>query len=460
MSLSKKINFSILIIFSIMLLACAESDQIVINIPPGEEEVIDDDNELVAPAPIVEDSNHILFSQDFESFDHSQNWQLTDFGIGENPNKDDFTENKKLNFSIKWTTRTRKVFAKFLNREKSEFSIDDAENFCEPKIEIGKERVYGNSNSENLIAELDTDASRCGITGGNPATVELRSFVPTQIGYKYRVSLDYKMRSYSAQTAKSYKDLVVRFGSNLQKYEPIYDQFQNASLELLALNKFSQIIIKDNGLPDSYGVLVDNIKIELLGKSENYESCANLFKVNSKGFKKCLSGELNTEELCEFDQLEDVFVNYKTGTGVSSPRSLVENLFNPNGIVNGNTNFLSLGLEGKLELSCMIDGHKGLYDVFEKTISFQEVSWGNATPSSYPELARVHARLEGCDDESLNRVVSLGQVATSEEFSFTFGDDVDGLSYAGCKLVKLIIRDITPKGSSSDGVDINSFKIQ
>jgi len=200
------------------------------------------------------------------------------------------------------------------------------------------------------------------------------------------------------------------------------------------------------------------VEITELGKAPNYDTCAALFQTHSKGFKKCVKNEVNTEELCQFDSVEDTSINYKEGSGVSDDRKKVANAFVVEPPINGKINFLALGLKGRISLACRLGGYPALFDIYGKTLSMREVSWGNATPEGYPELAKVRVKLEDCDEEVLNRVNTVGSVQTNESFSITFDENEDGLSYSGCKMSRLIIKDITPTGPSKDGFDLNSVQ--
>lgn len=461
MKKAKLINSILLSVITLLIVSCSSREDFFGTLATDELET-GDDVELVSPEDPGSGSDEvtILFSQDFESFTPDGNWFLSDFGLDVDSSKGEFVEGDKLNFSIEWTKRTRNHFADYLSVPRNEMTKASANSFCSPKIEIGLEKVYSDSDSENLIAELDTDTKRCGLTDNPSATVGIYSFIPTEIGYKYRLTVDYKMRNYSGQVDNSYKDLVVRFGAELEKFDPVFDDFQSAQVEMIAIGKYSKINLRDNGLPDGYGVLVDNIKVEYLGKVENYDSCAELFSKSSKGFKKCVQGEVSTADLCNFDEITSIAVNHKIGTGVSEDRKNTDNAFLDEGIVEGKINFLSLGLKGRAAISCSVDGYKGLFSIYQKTLSFQEVSWGGATPETYPELAKVRVKLEDCDVDSMNRVVTVGSIATAEKFSFTFEEDEDGVSFSGCKMSKLIIKDITPNGASVDGIDINSIKFE
>jgi hypothetical protein len=129
--------------------------------------------------------------------------------------------------------------------------------------------------------------------------------------------------------------------------------------------------------------------------------------------------------------------------------------------MNGNINFMSLGLRGRIRIRCEIDGYAATYPIYNQRLSFREISWGNATPDSYPEQARVKAKLTHCVNDDLNGVHHLGLVSTNETFSYEFTENDEGVSYEGCRLKHLIIKDKTPKTSpSTDGFDINSLNIQ
>ena len=335
-----------------------------------------------------------------------------------------------------------------------------ANSLCEPKIEIGEASAYNAGSSENLIAELDTDLQHCQMSANEPAAITIRSFIPTKPGYKYRVSFNYQMRNYSGITSKSYRDLVVRFGRGVEKFDPVFNAFTAQSLEITAINQYSALVFSDNGLPNSHGVLLDDIMVEEFGKAENYDSCRAIFSVNSKGFKKCLEGDVETDQVCDFSDPAQVHINYSPGAGVAANRKNTANIFNQAGEVNNSNNFLSLGKKGRLTLSCVLDGHKGLMDVYGKTLSLKEISWGNVTLASYPELALVRVKLESCTDSTLNGVKTVASVGTKQSLSYTFEMDDQNRSYEGCKMSSLIIKDITPNGPSNDGFDFNSLKFE
>ena len=328
---------------------------------------------------------------------------------------------------------------------------------CEPKIEVGKASVYGVGSQDNMIAELDSDLSHCAIHGNEPANVRLRSFIPTEVGYHYRAQVKYRMRQYNNMPRNAYRSLVLGFAGNYEHFEPVFDDFHMASIDVLASRTFSPLVVRDNGLPDSYGILIDDIQVTQLQKAANYDECAALFAVGSKGFRRCILGEVDATQSCSMDQFN---LDYHPVGEIAEDRQQLENALIEAAPVNGQINFLTLGKKGWLKASCYIDGYLAAIDVYNQKLSLQEISWNGATPESYPEQARVSVRLSHCDAPELNGLSHLGLVSTSESFNYEFTENEDGLSYAGCRLKKIIIQDKTPKNSPSiDGFDFNGLKI-
>jgi hypothetical protein len=434
------------------LMSCSKKKTEALSDFPQNTEFAEVDNDEVTPAPI--------YKQDFQSFEFSGSWILSDFGLQVGSPKQDYIQDGEIKFDIRWTKRTRNHLADLLGYQRSEMTDELANSLCEPKIEIGQASAYNAGSSENLITELDTDLQHCQISGTEPAAITIRSFIPTKPGYNYRVSFNYQMRSYQGMTTNSYRDLVVRFGRGLEKFDPVFNGFSNQSLEITAINKYSALVFTDNGLPNSYGVLLDNILVQELGKAENYDSCSEIFSVNSRGFKKCLEGDVETNQVCDFSDPTQVHINYSPGAGVAANRKNTANIFNQAGEVNSSINFLSLGKKGRVALACTVDGHKGLMDVYGKTLSLKEISWGNITLASYPELALVRVKLESCTDSTVNGLKTVATVGTKQNLSYTFEIDDQNRSYEGCKMSSLIIKDITPNGPSGDGFDFNSLKFE
>ena len=66
----------------------------------------DDGSNLEAPV--------VIFTQDFESFQITGNWFLSDFNLPGEANKADYTEDGVIKFDIRWTKRTRNHLADLL----------------------------------------------------------------------------------------------------------------------------------------------------------------------------------------------------------------------------------------------------------------------------------------------------------------------------------------------------------
>jgi hypothetical protein len=457
MKSSTSINLLLLLCLSLSIASCSKSDESGSSAISITEDVIgDNSDDTESQASIVEEFTK-LYEQNFESLGLQGSWMLSDFGLQGEKDKELYVVEDSLGFDIRWTKRTRNLLADKLGYQRSEMTHALANSLCEPKIEIGKESVYGSSGSSNVIAELDSDLSHCGITGTKPAALTIRSFVPTKAGYKYKVKVRYMMRSYGAQSDKSYRDLVVRFGGELEKFDPVFGEFQTVELEMTAGQKYSKLVIKDNGLPDSFGILIDDIIIEEGGKAALYDQCEKIFSVHSSGFRKCIRGEIATDKMCDLSDISQAVVKSSKVDAAPNRRDKA-NIFNISPAQNGHYNFYSLGLKGRVSVSCAIGGNAALYPIAGKTVALREISWGNATMSSYPELAKVRIKLSDCDDDSLNGVVNLGNVGTNEFFSYTFDLDSEGRSFQGCNMHKLIIKDITPTGPSADGFDLNSLQ--
>ena len=434
----------------------------------GDNADTDDDNDGVPdvddPAPFDDtipgdpEPAEAFATQDLQSFYTGQNWFLTDFGLPEEPTRSDYLdEYGNILFDIRWTKRTRNLLADRLGYDRDEMTHELAALLCPPQIEVGKASVYGAGPSENMIAELDTDLYHCNISGNEPANVRIRSFIPTKVGYEYAVSAQYQMRDYNMPN-NAYRHFVMRFGRTAEHFEPVFGAFTEAKIEIVATRQFSRLVLRDNGLPDSYGILVDDIQVTELGKADNYDACAELFDVKSKGFRKCISGEVDTEQSCSMESLQ--VRAYQPGPQVDESRKNTNNAFVLEEAVQGSINFLSLGKKGKLKVSCYIDDYLATYPIYNKQLSFREISWGNATPDSYPEQARVKVQLSHCLDDRANGTNHLGLVSTNEVFSYSFTENDDGISYEGCRMKKLVIRDKTPNSSPSpDGFDLNSIHI-
>jgi hypothetical protein len=409
--------------------------------------------------PSIPQHSTLIFSQDFQGFDNGVNWYLTDFDLPDTPSKQDYIDDGKIRFNIQWTNRTRKLLADKLGYERNEMTKELVNLLCPPKIEIGRASVYQSGSFDNMISELDTDLYHCNIHGNEPASIKLHSFIPTKIGYRYRyrLSADYKMRDYIHKPANAYRHFVMGFSGSIEHFPAIYDNFNTVHIEITAVHKFSRVKLLDNGLPDSYGILIDNIQIKELNKVPHYNTCATIYTLNSKGFKQCIKHEVDINQTCDMDAMSV----YYQPNNVLSARAHSEYLFLQEAPSNNHINFVSLGKKGKIVVRCIINGFPALFPIYNKRLSLNEISWGNATPENYPEQGRISVKLTHCEEDELNGRVQLGTINTAEQFTHDFTSNESGLSYEGCKLKQLIIKDKTPSSSpSTDGIDLNSFNIR
>ncbi|GAL27669.1 hypothetical protein JCM19239_3273 [Vibrio variabilis] len=330
---------------------------------------------------------------------------------------------------------------------------------CPPVLEVGKTSVYGapfsiNDGSVDYIAELDTDTKHCNNrtvsfsgddvngeydytlnTSGNPANVRIKSIVPTVPGATYVLQVKYQKR---ATSSKDVGDLVVRVGGELQTVNVAgispteydnwvvdgqrvvlpsnpsnVDSFDQSNLEkgfykgriiFKATRFYTPIHFRDNGTPDSYGVLLRGSDVDLKEQNPAFEWCSNFFKPNSKNLKACLEQE-NPEQSNLFScNLQKATVAKQT---VSDDD--VSDIFAPKGAL-GPDNYYIVGMGGKLSLKlagagCQIHG---------KTLNLNEFTntWPTQDFSGYPEQGTVKAVLKCLDDDGLVKrdVIALTKV--------------------------------------------------
>ena len=328
---------------------------------------------------------------------------------------------------------------------------------CPSCIDVGIASVYGAGTVGNLVAEPDSDLYHCGVDGLEPATLRIRSFIPTTVGFHYRATVKYQMRSYN-MPHNAYRHLVMKFGDNAQHFDPVFGEFHTATIDILANHEYSKLELEDDGLPDGYGILIDNVEIIQLDRNANYEACLALFAQNSNGFRQCLNGEVDTDQTCTMDNFA---FEYHPKGAIDSERTVPSNILIQESASEGTVNFLSLGKKGKVTSSCYIEDYLAAFPIYNQQLFLREIAWGDETVDNYPEQARISVHLSHCDEDKVNGKNHLGLVNTGEEFSYDFTSNEDGISYAGCRLKKLEIEDKTPKNSpSSDGFDVNSLEIR
>ncbi|OUS08093.1 hypothetical protein A9Q81_00615, partial [Gammaproteobacteria bacterium 42_54_T18] len=415
---------------------------------------VDDENPL-DPDPLPGDE---IASQDWQGFYTGENWYLTDFGLFLDSQREDYVAGEEIRFDISWTKRTRNRMADLIGIERDEMTRDLANAYCPPQIEVGKASVYGVGEASNMVAELDSDLSYCIVDGDNAATLRIRSFIPTKVGYHYRATVKYRMRTYNNMPHNAYRHLVMRFGKTKAHFEPVFDAFHSATIEILASRPYSKLILKDNGLPDSYGIIIDDITVTELEQSELYDSCISLFAQNSKGFRQCLLGEIDSEQTCTMNNFT---FNYDPKGDIEDARQVVGNALIQEEAQQGTVNFLSLGKKGRLTTSCYIDEYLAAFPVYNQQLFLREIAWSNEDLEDYPEQAQISVHLSHCLDDKVNGKNHLGLVSTGESFSYDFTTNEDGVSYEGCRLKQLEVVDKTPKHSpSADGFDLNSLEFR
>ena len=216
--------------------------------------------------------------------------------------------------------------------------------------------------------------------------------------------------------SKSYKNLVARFGPELEKFDPTFGTFKEQQITMLSRKKLSRLVFRDNGLPDSYGILIDDIEVFDMGAHPNAEECSKRYRPGSSTFNSCIDGEIDLDETAH---TFNTIVHKKKGVGLVESRADVSNAFNMEGEVRGRVNFLSLGLGGKAVLSYKYEqsNKNALIDVYGKTLKIKEITWGNLTAETYPESAMVRAKLENCVEESLNGIVDIATMTTKQSLS-------------------------------------------
>ncbi|MEY8263586.1 MAG: thrombospondin type 3 repeat-containing protein, partial [Bermanella sp.] len=430
----------------------------------GNNADTDDDNDGI---PDVDDANPLhpdplpgdeIASQDWQGFYTGADWFLTDFGLFLDSDRSDYVVGDEIRFDISWTKRTRNHMADLMGFEREDMSRDFANALCTPQIEVGKASVYGVGDASNMVAELDSDLSHCIVDGDAAATLRIRSFIPTKVGYHYRATVKYRMREYENMPHNAYRHLVMRFGKSKVHYEPVFDAFHHATIEILATRTYSKLTLKDNGIPDGYGIIIDDISVTELAQSELYDDCIGLFAQNSKGFRQCLLGEIDSDQTCTMNNF--VFDYDAKGT-IEDARQVVANALLQEEALAGTVNFLSLGKKGKLSASCYIGEFLAAFPIYNQQLFLREIAWGDENVENYPEQAHISVHLSHCDDDRVNGKNHLGLVSTGESFGYDFTANEDSVSYAGCRLKKLEVEDKTPKNSpSTDGFDLNSLEFR
>lgn len=401
---------------------------------------------------------------------------------------------------------------------------------CPPVLEVGKTSVYGapfsiDDGNVDYIAELDTDTKHCNNrnanfsgddvngeheyalnTSGNPANVRIKSIVPTVPGATYVLQVKYQKRSTSSRDVG---DLVVRVGGKLRSVNVAgipsdeYDNwdvdgqrvvlpsnpsnagtFDQNNLEkgfykgriIFKATRFNTPIhFRDNGTPDSYGILLRGSDVDLKDQNPAFEWCSNFFEPNSKNLKACLEQE-NPEQSDLFScNFQDALLDPKYVKQEGSSDN-VGDIFAAKGEL-GPDNYYIVGMGGKLGLKLPGAGCQ----IYNKTLNLNEFTnkWPTENFAGYPEQGTVKAVLKCLDEDGMSKrnVVALTKVEdkvmdgftpkdrktllrTNQSISYKFDHD----DYQSCRLVALNIKDTTSKIKRPDGqpsqVSTNGFEIQ
>ncbi|CAH0526075.1 hypothetical protein [Vibrio hippocampi] len=430
----------------------------------------------------------------------------------------------QIHFETIWTRSTLKAMLgldnfKALRQDYTVKEIRTAVNdVCAPVLELGTAATYGapyniKSNEVNYIAELDSDSKHCTgrsvtvgtaaplpILGGNPANVRIRSFVPTVPGATYSMDVEFQKRS---TNSRDVGDLIVRVGGEVMSVAGVDgidwdtgDQravfpttpavvdinelehgFFKGTVTFKATRFFTPINLRDNGIPDSYGVLVDDVTVTQTQPNELYDWCSMLFKAQSKNLKLCLQGNDESSDnffSCDFDNLIGRNVKIKRKTEGGHSPELIQNLTGDQ----GSSTFFRMGLNARVTIPMAGRG----CPIYNNTLALNEFTnnYPAETFSDYPEQGTVTAVLRCYDaneDSMYTRNVVLNKVEevdltsgitpdddetllrTNQEIFYTFDGDED----KSCRLVKVRIKDKTPRISptsiSHDGIDIQGLRI-
>ncbi|SHH76312.1 HMG-box domain-containing protein [Ferrimonas marina] len=428
---------------------------------------------------------------------------------------------------------------KALPKSDKKMYLRDARDRCDARLEIGhafdtyKIRNPNNANAPaaGFAAELDTDLDAGGTDPGCPsrgdlkgaglgseaATVRIRTFIPTVPGRKYALAVKYQKRDYNFEKQgapseeKAFRDLVVKvrgldyFGDTdgIDPYHfPLPMAYQDDGGEIKAViptegggtklvkleegfvktwntfvadRHYTPITLRDNGYPDSFGILIRGLHVEEKEAGPNEEICED-FKHNKRAYKKCLLGDPQDVGDLDACDLANGQISYKVGTKGAAPdanRQDVANLTNMAGNTPNTVNFLSLGQGGSVKVRLGDEIMQGMFlkgscPLEGKSLALQEITWGpSKTFEQYPEKGFAKIKLKGCHTESMNGWgpvtwdhVGGNHIITNDMLTQTFGSD-----YAGCRLVAVQIKDRThklkgdDKNPGSDGIDINSLKL-
>lgn len=468
-------------------------------------------------------SSKLIAKQYFDNnsiYDINSGWTLlpdaydfaTLIGTGELARRDAkkqfVTDDGYLLFDARWTRKTLKLmypdtFPAAINKNLTGDDRKEAvvarnqeikalrEQACPVTIEVGTAVTYGvdDEGYQGNVTELDTDAGYCTNVDDNTlGTVALRSFIPTVPGAQYSVKVEYRQRDYNWQArgalseAQAYRDLILRFGSEVRQLPLSIDEAQQEGATLdqgfivatstftAADRFFTPLNLRDSGHPDEFGILIRSVEVTQLNHDEEKENtCNSYYPAYSKGLKNCLTSEVEPELYgCTLEGGDaGAKLTWKKGDNSSGAdyRSIAKNVFHNE----NDRTFLSLGKGGSLTIQLRENNVPAVCSVAGKTLALDEVTWGNNTTyENYAEKAVVKVKFVGCTDSSENgwRLLTddeSGDInfVTKVNFSHQFPSD------SSCAITAIKIKDRTHKINStqagyignSDGIDINNLRL-
>lgn len=449
-------------------------------------------------------------------------WGLVDFTpSGEQltpSNPQAYTSGSTLLFEPRWTKRTMRHVLGKSQYQHLESTIGEEEvrrrinRHCEAQLEVGTSKTYGQQyKGGGYLAELDSDTSHCPKNrrlnvGGtyyplnfnnNEAAVNIRTFVPTTPGAEYRLVFKYQRRAYTptSQANNYYRDLINNVGGEVMSATvnghggvgisghrlqfPIQlndtnliKGFNKAVVHFKADRFHTPIVFRDKGLPDSYGLMLKDVKVYVTKQNPNKELCELLYPAGSAELQNCLNGGstgVPSEISCNLNidsQLGNFVVDQAGERALSEPwRYDPQNIFSWK-------QFYSVGKGGISTFNMSNNGKLSACPIFNKQITLQEFTSNNWDYERYAEQGYVLAKLNclAANGARETRWETIGTerddnlLVTQGEIDKTFND----AKYQNCLLLALRFEDrthvipTTQAGydENNDGFDIRNLKLQ
>ncbi|CCO49311.1 hypothetical protein VIBNISOn1_810009 [Vibrio nigripulchritudo SOn1] len=461
-----------------------------------------------------------LFNTYHNQLEHGT-WGLVDFtpsGPQLTPdNPAAYTSGRTLLFEPRWTKRTMRHVLGQSEYQYLESTIGEEEvrrrinNHCEAQLEVGRSKTYGQQyKGGGFLAELDSDTSHCPQNrrlnvGGtyypldfsnNPSAVNIRTFVPTVPGAKYRLVFKYQRRAYTptSQANNYHRDLVTHLnaditsakvndhggvgvsGHRLQFPIQLNDSnlikgFNKAVVHFTADRFYTPLVFRDKGLPDSYGMLLKDVKVFLTEQNPNKQQCELLYPPGSAALQDCLNGGstgVPSEISCNLNidsQLGNFVVNEAGERIASEPwRDDPQNVLST-------SDFYSVGKGGVSTFNMSNNGQLSACPIYNKRVRLEEFTSNNWDYERYAEQGYVHAKLNCLAANGTRETswVTLGTertdnlLITQGKIDQTFND----AKYQSCFLLAFQFEDrthiipTTQAGydENSDGYDIRALTL-